>query len=312
MVNILEEVFKMITKLSADSGENDLIDSRDVLAFTALLSAVLLWGGSFAGMRVVVGQIPPGTVMFIRMILAFLVITPFLGKIKTIEYRAGDLKLLIPMVLFQPCFYFLFESNALRLTTSTQAGVIAASVPLMVSVGAWLFFSEQLSVKTVIGLMVSVVGVVVLTLLQGEEQNALNPVMGNIFEGIAMVCAAANMLIVKKMSENYNPFILTMFQVIAGCFFFSPGIIPIINGEIVFTYQQLMIFLYLGPCVTLGAFGLYNWGISRVDAAKASVFINLVPVAAVFFGWIMLGETLSGFQWMAASGVIGGVWLTQK
>ena len=69
--------------------------------------------------------------------------------------------------------------------------------------------------------------------------------------------------------------------------------------------------IYLGAFVTIGAFGLYNWGMSRIPASRASLFINLVPVAAVLFGWTLLGESLNPAQCLAAIGVIGGVCLSQ-
>jgi drug/metabolite transporter (DMT)-like permease len=70
--------------------------------------------------------------------------------------------------------------------------------------------------------------------------------------------------------------------------------------------------LFLGGLVTLGAFGLYNWAMSRIPASQAAVFINMVPVAAVALGWMMLSESLSMVQCIAAAGVIVGVVISQK
>ena len=70
--------------------------------------------------------------------------------------------------------------------------------------------------------------------------------------------------------------------------------------------------LFLGSFVTLGAFGLYNWGMSRIPASRAATFINLVPVTAVVLGWVMLNETLTLYQIMASAVVVGGVYLSQK
>jgi len=77
---------------------------------------------------------------------------------------------------------------------------------------------------------------------------------------------------------------------------------------------MLLIFsiVFLGALVTLGAFGLYNWGMSHIPASRASVFINLVPVTAVAVGWMVMGESLSGLQCVAAATVILGVGISQK
>ncbi len=279
----------------------------------AILAAVMLWGTSFAAMRITVRALSPAAVMWLRMVTALVVILPFSGRLIPAGYRSGDWKKLLPMVLFQPCLYFLLESNALRLTTSSQAGVVAASVPLLVAVGAFFFLKEQIAARTLAGLIVTIAGVLALTLLESPGARAENPAMGNLLELAAMACAAANILLVKQLSHRYNPWTLTAFQVAAGMLFFLPGLSTVWHAPATVWNLRLMgAILFLGVFVTLGAFGLYNWGMSRMPAANASVFINLVPVFAVLIGWTALGESLSAPQCLAALLVIGGVWWSQK
>jgi len=279
----------------------------------AILCAVGLWGGSFAAMRFVLQTLNPWSVMWLRMVIPMVLLLPLAGRLKHCQYRHGDWKLLIPMVLFQPCLYFLMESNALRMTTSSQAGVIAAFVPLMVTIGAYLLLAEPVSRRSIWGLALSMAGVAGLTLMQGDRNQATNPILGNILEMCAMACAAANMLVIKKLSARYNAWTLTALQVAAGAVFFLPGLWFLIRGRaMLFTPDLIRTILFLGIFVTLGAFGLYNWGISRIPAGKASVFINLVPVIAVGIGWLVMGEVLTAAQWMATVAVMGGVWVTQR
>jgi len=179
--------------------------------------------------------------------------------------------------------------------------------------GAWLFLSESINRKNIAGLILSVSGVVFLTLNQGSKDVAQNPLLGNSLEFLAMIFAAANMVIIKKLSYRYNPWSLTAMQIIAGTLFFLPGLSGIIKSDIsIWTTDLIFILIYLGAFVSLGAFGLYNWGMSHISASKASSYINLVPVTAIFFGWIILGETLSLFQSIAALIIILGVSISQK
>jgi drug/metabolite transporter (DMT)-like permease len=279
----------------------------------AILCAVGLWGGSFAAMRFVLQTLNPWSVMWLRMVIPMVLLLPLAGRLKHFQYRCGDWKLLIPMVLFQPCLYFLLESNALRMTTSSQAGVIAAFVPLMVTIGAYLLLAEPVNRRSIWGLAFSMAGVAGLTLMQGDRSQAANPILGNILELCAMGCAAANMLVIKKLSMRYNAWTLTALQVAAGAVFFLPGLWFLIQDRaILFTPDLIRTILFLSIFVTLGAFGLYNWGMSRIPAGKASVFINLVPVIALAIGWLVMGEVLTAAQWMAALAVMGGVWVTQS
>jgi drug/metabolite transporter (DMT)-like permease len=139
------------------------VNAGHFLPLAALSTAVFLWGGSFAAMRLAVQAVNPLSVVWLRMIIALAVILPFAGHLKISIYRRGDWKSLVPMVLFQPCLYFLLESNALRYTTSSQAGVISALVPLLVAVGAWFMLGGSVGKYTFSGLLVSVSGVAVLS-----------------------------------------------------------------------------------------------------------------------------------------------------
>lgn len=295
------------------SNLNSEVKKKNTLPIVALFTAVLLWGGSFSGMRYAVSYLNPMSVMWLRMIIPLTLLIPFYPKLKPKEFKLKDLRILVPMALLQPCLYFLLESYALTMTTSTQAGVISSAVPLFVSLGAFIFLGEKINSKNIFGLVICVIGVILLTTIQGGENKATNPVLGNTLEILAMVAAAANMIIVKKLSDRYNTWTLTAIQILAGTLFFLPGLFYLVEiPRETFTFNLVWVLLFLGGFVTLGAFGLYNWGIGQIEASKASAFINLVPVTAIFLGWITLGEALSQTQSIAAIIVIAGVLLSQK
>jgi drug/metabolite transporter (DMT)-like permease len=222
--------------------------------------------------------------------------------------------ILVPaMVFFQPCLYFLLESYALKYTTSSQAGIISASLPLMVAFGAKFALGESLEARKVSGLVLAMLGVAALTLAGDGGGAGENPVLGNFLELMAMVSAAGYMILVKMLCARFAPWRLTAFQVLAGTIFFIPGLWRLIQaGTDVWTLELVLWMLFLGVFVTLGAFGMYNWGTSRIPASRASAFVNLVPVVAVGLGWSLLGEGLNGLQIASGTLVIGGVWLSQR
>jgi drug/metabolite transporter (DMT)-like permease len=283
-----------------------------MLPIAALLAAVLLWGTSFAAMKSAVGWMDPFSVMWARMAVASLILAPLAFRLRPRNTLPGDWKLILPMVLLQPCLYFLLESNALRLTTSAQAGVISATVPLLVAFGAATMLREKVTRRQVGGLVFSLLGVVVLTAAGRPDEQAVNPVLGNIMEFGAMLCAAGYMLLLKHLSPRYNPWTLTGLQALAGAIFFLPGAPGVLaSGADLWSIHGLNL-LYLGAFVTLGAFGLYNWGISKVPAARASAFINLIPVVALMLGWTVMGESLNPVQVIATAAVIAGVYVSQR
>lgn len=288
-------------------------DTSPVLPILALLGAVLFWGASFTAGRVAVAALRPMSVMWLRMAIGAILLLPFIRRLRLSEVRKKDLPIIGLYVLLMPGFYYLFETNALRFTTAGQAGVISAVVPLFIAVGAFLFLKEPLSITTIIGLIVSIGGTAVLSLLGSPNNGAENPLLGNSLELGAMVCAAVSMVIIKHLSSRYSPWTLTALQIFGGFIFFSPGAFFLFaSGPVRWDPVLIGSILFLGSFVTLGAFGLYNWGLSKLSAAKASIFINLIPVVAVAIGWSLLGEALNWVQIIAAGGILAGVAISQR
>jgi drug/metabolite transporter (DMT)-like permease len=181
----------------------------------------------------------------------------------------------------------------------------------MVAVAAWIFLSEAINAKIIIGLVLSITGVVMLTLFQGQSTTASNPVLGNLLELMAMASACGYMIVVKQLSSRYNTWALTAMQVTGGTLFFLPGLFSLLAADPgIWSIKLIMLLLFLGPCVSLGAFGLYNWGIQTIPVSRASICINLIPVIAITLGWIFLQETLNFKQMIAVGIVIFGVILS--
>jgi len=186
-------------------------------------------------------------------------------------------------------------------------------VPLLVACGGRFFLGERIGHWAMAGLGLSMGGVAWLTLLGEPSDHAVRPLLGNLLELGAMACAAGSMLLLKGLSSRHGPWSLTALQVAAGAVFFAPGAAGL-AARPPWTWSPIeaAAVVYLGVCVSVGAFGLYNYGMSRMEASRASAFINLVPVAAVLLGWLVLGETLSPGQWAAVGCVFAGVWLSQR
>ncbi|MBT8362026.1 MAG: DMT family transporter [Deltaproteobacteria bacterium] len=70
--------------------------------------------------------------------------------------------------------------------------------------------------------------------------------------------------------------------------------------------------IYLGSFVTLGAYLLYNFGVSKIPANRASAYINLIPFFAIILGFVILGESFSIGQYFASALVLFGVFLSQR
>lgn len=295
--------------VAADDSQNRF---RLFLAPLCLAGAVLLWGTSFMAIKTALTGFAPMTVVWLRMVLASLVGIFVFRRIPRPDYRAGDWKILGFLCLMQPCLYYLLENYAITLTTSSQAGMLAALVPLLVAAGAWVVLKEPMSLMGICGLIVSISGVVWLSLSGVADESAPNPLLGNLLEMGAMVCAAVYMVGMKQLAERYSTWWLTAMQCVAGAVFFLPGALM---DSVTLSEVPMAAWIsvgYLGLIVTLGAFGMYNMAMTFMPAGRAAMAINLVSPVALVSGWLVLGEAMTSMQ-LAACGVIGfGVWLGRR
>jgi len=281
---------------------------RQLLPLVLLAGAVLFWGTSFAAIKVALDSFTPMTVMWLRMAIATLAFAPFWMRIPRPRYRAGDWKLLAVAAFCIPCMYYLAEGYAVQLTTSSQAGVVSAIVPLLVAGGAWLLWRDKLSWQGAVAIGLSLAAVAVLSLAGSAQASAPNPALGNVLELLAMLAAAGSMLTIKHLSTRYDPWWLTGMQAAVGAVFFLP--MALASGPATWLSAPPAAWgcvLYLGVFVSLVAFGFYNSALRALPASRAALSINLIPAVALLAGWLVLGESLNTVQTIACAIAIGAV-----
>jgi len=280
----------------------------------ALLAAMLLWSSSFIALKFAFRTYDPLVVIFGRMFIATLCFLVVAKRItNSLQYRKGDYKPLVFMAICEPCLYFLFEAQAVVNTSAAQAGIITAILPIMVMIAAALFLQEKCGVKAWSGAMLAVAGVCWLTLASSPSADAPHPVLGNFLELLAMVCATGYTISLKALTTRYSPWLLTAVQAGVGSIFYFPLLfLPTTELPTTFHPAATLAVIYLGSFITIGAYGLYNYGVKYVDASRAAAFVNLIPVFSVILAWLLLGETFTAGQSCAALLIIGGVYLSQK
>ncbi len=285
--------------------------TRRLLPFFSLVMAMLLWASSLVALKLAFRGYHPMQVIFGRMFIASLCFVIFIPSFRRLNWRQRDLKYLLIMAICEPCLYFIFEARALVLTSASQAGMITAIMPLLVAILAWGLLKEHITRQTLAGFMLAILGACWLSLASDTNTAAPNPMLGNFYEFLAMVCAAGYTVALKHLTSNYPPLFLTAFQAFVGSLFFLPFLfLPGIGVPTSINTVPLLAVVYLGTFITFGAYGCYNYSLSRIPASQAAGYVNLIPVFSVLLGMLILGETLNLTQGLACLLVFGGVGLS--
>lgn len=283
------------------------------LPFFALSLAMLLWGSSFVAFKYAVMFFDPIVVVFARMGISALVFLLVLPLWRPVRVRLADIWFMVFMALCEPCMYFVFEGQALTMTTASQAGMVAATLPVLVAVCAGFLLGERLTRRSWTGLLLALGGVAWVSVSGSATEVAPRPVLGNFLELLAMICAAGYTVSMKKLCATYSPWFLTAVQSMVGTVFFLPLMfLPSTDLPQALPAGPSLAVVYLAVCISIGAYGLYNYGISRLPAWQATAFVNLIPVISMLLGWAWLGESLNAAQLAGVAVVFGGVLLSQE
>ena len=291
-----------------------------LLPHAALFTAMFIWSTSFIALKIGLSGFAPLEVMGGRMTVAALAFLPLWPTLARALRTQGRWKALLFMVICEPCLYFSCEIYALRYTSAAQAGMIVAMLPLCVAVAAWVVLRERTSPRVWAGFVMALAGGIWLSLGAVNTENAPNPILGNALEALAMCCATAYTISVKRLSSSYSPMQLTACQSSTGMIFFLPLALTIGGGAALPLAAELpplpawaptAAVVYLGGLVTFGGYGLYNFGLSRLPAARASAYTNLIPVMTLGMGVYWLNEVFTPAQYAASALVVAGVLLSQ-
>ena len=284
------------------------------LAFMVLVLSCFLWGSALSFVKIAQADYDPLFLVFIRMLIAFLVLTPLVVwrcwpfKI----YSKRDLGLLILLTFCDPIGFFTFESLAMQYTSAAQASMIWALAPLLNALAAWVILKEKTSLPVFVCFFVAIAGVAVLTAVGEDNEHASNPILGNFLELLSLCGAAGFMIILRFLKGRYPALFVVWFQCLGASIVLSPTLfLGWAELPTEFNWGPFMAMLYLAVCVTLGAQASEAYALARISVPRMSAIENSTPVFGVLCGLLILGETLLPMQWAASAAVIGAVLVSQ-
>lgn len=284
----------------------------NLIGILSLIFAMIIWASSFVALKSAIGEIGPYTVIFLRMIFASLCFLYFIKRFLRYEFTKKDIKYILLLGLFEPCLYFLFEAKALQLTSASQAGMVASLMPLITALFAGYLLKEVITQKLIFGSFLAMMGVIWLSVNSTTSVSAPNPLLGNFLELCAMACGAGYTIVARYLSSKFDAIFITGIQSFIGAVFFLPFFgYEMITLDMTFPLEALMWIAYLGVVVTLGGYGLYNYALTKIEASKAAVFINLIPVFTMILAFLILNEKLTQTQLIASAVILVGVFISQ-
>ncbi|WP_277376278.1 DMT family transporter [Paenibacillus polymyxa] len=290
--------------------------SRNGVAYLAALSYAAILGFSFLFVKLTVTEASPLDVIAHRFALSLIALTiPVLfGWIK-INIKWRDMLRILPLALLSPLLFFPLQAFGLMITSSSEGGIIQATVPIFTLLLASYFLKERTTVLQKISLLLSVFGVFFIFVMKSGAPLASNSFGGIVLLVLSAICLSGYNVLARPLTQKYSPMELTYVTSILGCIVFNLAALGYhaIDGSMSAYTAPLvkpdywMALAYLGILSTLVTSLLSSFALKWIEASKMSVIGNLSTLISMIAGAYILKEQLAYYHIIGAVVIIIGV-----
>lgn len=283
--------------------------------YLKLIGTMFMWGGTWIAGRIIAQELPaPLAAPAIRFLLAGLVLAGVAllteGQVPRPQ-TAGEWGAVVGLAstgifLYALCFFY-----GLKLITAGRGALVVALTPVLVALFAWLFGQERMTLRKLLGILVATAGC--LTVIGNGDPLAM--LRGNVGMGEWLIlgcalCWTAYTFFGRLATRTMSALGATLYASLIGALLI--GIAAAFEGEPRIAEWSLRVWgavLFLAIGGTALAFTWFADAVRQIGAARASVFVNLVPVFAVLQAAVLLDERLGLAVLAGGLLVIAGVWL---
>ncbi len=293
---------------------------KDKKALIALIITVLIWGSSFVAIKIVLDQITPLALSFLRSGVATFALILLLG------FNEGFVK--IGEVLREKFLYFvllgatgvtlfnIFQNVGIQYTSSGIASVLLATNPLFVLVLSIIFLREEINRNRLIGMMLGFFGIVIVIFGGKNIMGFLlsSSFAGNILVLFSALCWGLYVIMNKRVLRQYSPLLLTTSAFIFGSLLLFILCVFSRNFSVItgLSATSWLFVIYLGLISSGLTYLLWNYVLKRMEASKASVFLFLIPIVAILLGKIILAEKITPSLVVGTGLVLSGIYLVER
>jgi len=281
--------------------------SYTYLALLFLLSAI--WGASFLFIKIGVSEIGPITFSALRVLIGSLVLLAIVFTRRRRERmdRSAWRRMVFVGVLGTALPFSLIGWGT-QFISSGLSAILNATTPLFSFVLATALGSEDLRAVRAAGVVVGIGGIVALMWpqLQGGWHASL---LGELAVVAGSLCYAISAVYMRRHLSGQPALLTALGQVGSGCLILIPFSLLEQPWQFRPSPAAVGALLALGSVGTGLAYIIYVRLIQGIGATGASVVTQIVPLFAVFWGWLVLAERPGWNAVLALGMIVGGILL---
>jgi drug/metabolite transporter (DMT)-like permease len=278
--------------------------TRQSRAEAALLGTTLIWGGTFAVVKLGMQDISPILLIAIRFVVAALLVLIFsYRKIFPLSFSSIQKGSLLGFFLF---LGFLTQNIGLTVTTASKSAFITGMMVIFVPMLQFVIERRAPKLGNIVGVAIVAVGLWFLTSPDGSSFNS--------GDALTLVCSILFAIYIvyldvvsKEMTTAQLVFLqlgsMAVYSVLALTFFETPRLV--IGTRSVLTLGYLTLLATLLTTVVQTRFQ------KDTTPTRAVVIFSVEPVIASGVAYLLLGETLGGLGMLGGGLIIIGVLVSE-
>ena len=266
--------------------------------------ALLTWSSAYAAIAHALGSFTPGEVAFARLgigALCFAVL--LLVKRVPLPARKDWPQLAVLGVLGLTAYHLCLNTAETRVASGTAA-IIISLIPAATAALSAVWLRERLSARTLTGLGIALLGVVVVVLASGKGVK-FEPMAALVL--VSVVCSAVLFVGQKPLFARNSMLGVTGFTFFAGALAALPLGLGLPHALMHASTAHIGSLLWLGIAPTFIGYIAWNAALQRASASQVSSFIYFSPPIAVLIGWVWLGERPALLTVVGGAVTVGGV-----
>ncbi|MEE1612009.1 DMT family transporter [Microvirga sp. CF3016] len=285
----------------------------EALALTAAAATGVQVGAAMVATRLVVHEIGPASLAFLRYAIAVLCLVPPVFMSARVRFAARDLLVVMVLGIVQFGVLIALLNLGLQFISSTRAALLFATFPMMTMIIAASLGRELLTRTKAAGVVLTIVGVGVALGERLITRNADGEWLGALLVLAAALCGAVCSVLYRPYLSRYPTLPIGAWAMLASVLFLGApaGAEGLFTGGLHLDTAGWLAVLFIGLSSGIG-YVLWLWALKHASPTKVTVFLSLSPITAALLGvWIFREPFTSGVL-LGLVGVVAGLWLVTR
>ena len=262
-------------------------------SYTLLLVLSVIWGLAFVAIRRADRDLSPVSLTLLRWLIvsaAFLVLAPFIGKLK-VPFQRTDLPRFLVVALSNVVIYHLSLNYAESIVSASLAGFLISLGPVFVVLLSRLSLGEKIGRRLVTALLFALAGALILS--AGDNLSFVT-LTGPVAVVVTALAYAVYAVLSKPLVGKYGAVPTAIWASIAG----TAMLLPLLSGSFFADVSRLstegwVSVLYLALLSTVIGNTIFYTLVGRKAVSTLSIQLYLIPLVSALGGVILLGEAIT-------------------